>query len=333
MDRRAFITMAGGSILAAPLAAEAQGTGRIWRVGVLATAPRPVPANPGPYTAFLQELRNLGYVEGQNVIIEWRHTEGLPERRRPEALTLMAWKPDVVVGRNAGDAETLREADASVPIVLAASGDLVDVGIGDSLARPGGNITGSQILQSDTAPKRLQILKELIPGLQRVALLHEAPSSRVGEKFYTKLRAELDTASLVLSLRVRPFTFTPGDNLDRVFAAIKRDSDAVIVSGSAFVVAQRARLAELAARYRLPTMHDFRSEVEAGGLVSYGPDLAALWRQAAHYVDRILKGAKPGDLPIQQPTKFELVINLKTAKALGLTIPPSVLGRADQVIE
>jgi putative ABC transport system substrate-binding protein len=170
------------SLALASLAAEAQGTGRIWRVGVLATTPRPVPANPAPvYTAFLQELRNLGYVEGQNVIIEWRHTEGNPERRRREALTLMAWKPDVVVGRNASDAETLREADASVPIVLAASGDLVDVGIVDSLARPGGNITGSTTLQSDTAPKRLQILKELIPGLQRVALLHEAPSSRVGK--------------------------------------------------------------------------------------------------------------------------------------------------------
>jgi putative tryptophan/tyrosine transport system substrate-binding protein len=322
------------SLTIAPFGAETQEARQISRVGVLATFPRPIPANPrASYNAFLRELRNLGYVEGQNVVIGWHHTDGNPDRRRSEAATLMAWKPDVVVGINTTDAQALREADPSVPIVLAATGDLVGAGMADSLARPGGNVTGLQMVQLDTAPKRLQILKELMPRLQRVALLHETPTTQSAERFYAQLFADLDVASRTLALRFRRFTVMHPDDLDRVFADIKRNSDAVLISSSPLMVAHRPRLVDLAARYRLPAMHEVNSFVEAGGLISYGATLADLWRRAAHYVDRILKGAKPADLPVEQPTKFDLVINLKTAKALGLTIPQTLLLRADQVIE
>lgn len=321
-------------LLAAPLAAEAQGAGRMWRVGVLVTLPRPVPASPHAYNAFLQELRDLGYVEGHNVIIEWRHTEGNPERRRREAAALVEWKPDVVLTPNASHAAALHEVDANVPIVVAAGGALVGTGLVHSLARPGGNITGLQILQPEIGAKRLQILKELMPQLQRVALLHETPSGALAARFYTQLLADLDPAALSLSVRIRRFTVASDDDVGRVFADMKRDTEAVIVSSSPLMAALvRPRLAELAARYRLPTMHDFSSYVDAGGLVSYGAKLPDLYRRAARYVDRILKGAKPADMPVEQPSEFELVINLRIARALTLTVPPSLLLQANRVIE
>jgi len=312
---------------------EAQQPAKVSRIGVLVTLPRPAPASPHPYNAFLQELRNLGYVEGQNVIIEWRHTEGNPERRRREAATLVTWKPDVVFTPGAADTRALHEVDASIPIVAAAEGDFVVSGLADNLARPGGNVTGLQTFSIDLAAKRLEILKELMPRVQRVAVLQETPRTETARLALTTRLDALDTAAKRLSVRVGRFEVASEHAVDRVFADIKRNSDAVMVVASQFTVAHRPRITQLAIRHRLPSMHDYSVFVEAGGLASYGPKFPDLYRRAAQFVDRILKGAKPADLPIEQPTKFELVINLKTAKALGLTIPQSVLLRADQVIE
>ena len=316
-----------------PLVAGAQQAGKVWRIGVLVSLPRPVPVSPHPYNAFLQELRNLGYVEGRNVTIEWRHTEGNPERRRREAATLVAWKPDVVLTPGAADARALHEVDASIPIVVAAEADLVVAGLADNLARPGGNVTGLQTFSIDLGPKRLEILKELMPRLQRVAVLQETPSTETARLALSARFDALDTAAKRLSVRVGRFEVASEQDVDRIFADIKRGSDAVMVVASNFTVAHRPRMTELAIRHRLPTMHDYGLFVEAGGLASYGPKFPDLYRRAAQFVDRILKGAKPADLPVEQPTKFELVINMRTAKALGLTIPPTLLLRADQVIE
>lgn len=319
-------------LFATLLTADAQ-PGRVWRIGVLVSLPRPVPASPHPYNAFLQELRNLGYVEGQNVTIEWRHTEGNPERRRREAATLVAWKPDVVLTPGAAEARALHEVDASIPIVVAAEGDFVEAGLADNLARPRGNVTGLQTLSRDLAPKRLEILKELMPRLQRVAVLHETPRTETASFLLATLFAAVDTAARRLSVRVGRFEVASEHDLDRVFADIKRDSEAAIILASPFMVVHRPRMTQLAIRHRLPTMHTYRSFVEAGGLASYGAKWPDLYRRAAQFVDRILKGAKPADIPVEQPTTFELVFNMKTAKALDLTIPRSLLLRADQVIE
>ena len=234
-------------------------------VGVLVTSPRPVPASSHAYNSFLNELRNLGYVEGQNVIIEWRNYEGSRERRRHEAAQLVAWKPDVVFTNNGTSALALQEVDASIPIVVAAGGDLVSIGLTDSLARPRGNVTGLQVLQIELAPKRLQILKELMPRLQRVALLHQTPSRAEEIGSSAQLFTALDTAAQTLSVRIHRFTAASDDEFDRVFANMKRDAEAVMVFSNPFMAVQRRRLAELAAHHRLPTMHDSSSYVEAGG--------------------------------------------------------------------
>jgi ABC-type uncharacterized transport system substrate-binding protein len=204
-------------LFSAALTADAEQTGRICRIGVPVSVPRPVPASPHPTNAFLRELRDLGYLEAQNVTIEWRHTEGDPERRHREAAALVKWKPDVVLTVSGAEALALRNLDTSIPIVVAAGGDLVAAGLADSLARPGGNVTGLQILQADMAAKRLEILRELMARLQRVALLHAAPTRGEETKFYSRVFAELDTAARTLSVRVRAFTVASGDDVDRVF--------------------------------------------------------------------------------------------------------------------
>jgi putative ABC transport system substrate-binding protein len=321
------------SLFATLLTADAQQPGKVWRIGVLLTLPRPVPASSHPYNTFLQELRNLGYIEGQNITIAWHHTEGNPERRRREAATLAEWKPDVVLTSTHSEAVAIHEVNASVPVVVGAGGDLVAQGVVDSLARPGGNVTGLQILLAEVAPKRLEILKELMPRLQRVALLYETPRTAGSARYLPQLLADLDTAAKSLSVRIWRFEVTSGDDTDRAFTDMKRCCQAVIVIVGPLITAHRPRIIQLAARHSLPAMYDVRTWVEAGGLVSYGANLSLLFRRAAQFVDRILKGAKPADLPVEQPTEFELVINMKTAKALGLTIPPSLLQRVDRVIE
>lgn len=325
-------------LLCAPPAARAQGAEKTWRLGVLATLPRPADANPDDsYNAFLQELRSLGYIEGKNVVIEWRATGGSTERRRLEVSALVAWKPDVIVAVTAIDAETIRNEDGNVAVVLAGAGnDLVAAGIVKSLARPGGNTTGIQMLQAETAPKRLQILKELVPGLQNVAILRGLPATPTpaAQQHVNMLRAELEGASRELSVRLRDTPVAPGDDLDRVFAGLQHDADAVILDTNPYLTGLGIRrLVDLAIHHGLPTMYDFAQWVEAGGLVSYGPNLRSNWRRTAHFVDRIFKGERPAAMPVEQPGNFQLIINLKTAKALNLRIPRHLLLFADRVIE
>ena len=318
-------------VFATLLTAAAQQPAKVSRIGVLVTLPRPAAASSSPYNAFLRELQNLGHVEGQNINIAWHHTDGNPERRRREAVTLAAWKPDVVLATADLEARALHELDASVPIVVAGAGDLVASGLAQSLAQPRGNVTGIQTLGAALIPKRLEILKELIPRTQRVALLYDdraLDSSRLAAIF-----ADADTAAKRLSIRVQRYAVSSGDDLDRAFTDMKRRVEAVITLDTQLMVAHRARIIDLAARHRLPTMYGFRTFVEAGGFAAYGAKLSEHYRRAAQFVDRILKGAKPADIPVEQPKELELVINMKTAKVLGLTIAPLLLGRAEQITE
>ncbi|HEY3067437.1 MAG TPA: ABC transporter substrate-binding protein, partial [Methylomirabilota bacterium] len=226
-----------------------------------------------------------------------------------------------------------RNLSPSLPIVVAAAGDLVGMGLAKTLAQPGGNITGSQILSTDLAAKRLQLFKELMPSCERFGLLHQAVQAEEAA-YYVRLFAELQAAGREASLRIRSFAVTSDADFESAFAAMKRERlEALIVASNPFMFSHRQRLAELAARHQLPVMHEYAEYVAAGGLLAYGVKLGEFWRRAAHFVDRILRGSKPADLPIEQPKTLELVINLKTAKALGLTIPGSLLLRADQLIE
>lgn len=330
----AFISSLVLALISASVAAQPPEPARLSRIGVLTTFPRPVVDAPeDSYSAFLQALRDLGYVEGRNVVIEWRHTGGKTERRRSEAIALMAWKPDVVVTIVPSYAEVLRELDARVPIVLIAGGDFVAGRLVTSLSRPGGNITGLQMLIGHVAPKRLQILKEIMPNLECVALLRGSSVSPLVEEGYRRLFADLDSASPTLSLRVRDVPIAPGDDLERVVSQLKKECDAVMVESSPVTTAQIDPLIALALRYRLPTVHDTGYWARSGGLVSYGPNLPALWQRAARFVDRILKGEKPANMPVEQPRNFELIINLRTAKLLKIEIPKHVLLLADRVIE
>jgi putative ABC transport system substrate-binding protein len=334
IDRRAFLTAMGASVAAAPLVGEAQQSGKVWRVGVMTLGQRPEPMSSHHYNAFLHELRDLGYREGYNLVIDWRHTDGQQDRIRREAASLVQWKPDVVLAGNGGDAWALLAESTSVPIVVAAGGDLVATGLASSLARPGGNVTGLQILSLESTGKRLQLIRELVPRLDCLALLTPVVARPETARHFDGISADLETMARPLSVKILRFTPASTDDLDRTFADVKmRGAQALIVPASPFAIANAQRLAELAVRHRLPDVHELALHVQAGGLISYGYKSADLFRRSARYVDRILKGARPAELPIEQPTQFELAINLKTAKALGLTIPQSLLLRADQVIQ
>jgi putative ABC transport system substrate-binding protein len=319
-------------LFATLLSAAAQQPAKMSRIGVLATLPRPAPDSSSPYNVFLRELRTLGHVEGQNITIAWHHTEANPERRRREAATLVAWKPDVVLAAGELEVKALNEVDPKVPIVVAGASDLVAAGLVRSLAQPRTNVTGIHTISGDLIPKRLELLKELIPQLQRVAMLYD-PRRGAATSNQAGVFAAADTAAKQLSVRLQRFAASSGDDLDRIFPDMKRGAEAALVMSNQFTVAHRQRIIDLAARHRLPTMYDFRTFVEVGGLVSYGSKLSENYRRAAQLVDRILKGAKPSDIPVEQPMELELLINMKTAKALGLTISPLMLGRAEQVSE
>ena len=276
-------------------------------------------------------LKGLGYIEGSNIVIERRYSEGIPERLPDLAAELVGLKPDVIFAYGAPHCAAVNRATESIPIV-AVSGDLVAEGLVASLARPGGNVTGLQTLWTDTAGKRVALLKEAIPGLSRMGLLFAA---RAGSQYQDDTTREIQAAARALGLTIHLAQAADAAALDTAFATLVRARvQAMMIPGTQISGAQRGHLTELARRHRMPTMGDDRAfSVQAGFLMSYGFDPYALLRQAATYVDKILKGAKPADLPVEQPTKFELVINLKTAKSLGLTIPPSLLLRADQVIQ
>jgi len=320
-----------GGIVAAPLVAEAQPTSKTFKVGLLATL-RPSgnpPAGPASGESMVVALKELGYIEGRNIVIERRYSEGFRERLPDLAAELVALKPDAIFAYGALASAAVHRATGSIPIV-AVSSDLVSEGLVGSLARPGGNITGLQTLWADTAGKRLALLKEAIPSLSRAGLLFAGPP---GSQWQDDSTRGIQAAARKLGLTIHLAQAADAAALDTAFAKLVRERvQAMMISG--YLVAQRVYLTDLALRHRMPTMGDDRAySAQAGFLMSYGFDPYALLRQAATYIDKILRGAKPADLPIEQPTKFELVINLKTAKALGLTMPPSLLLRADEVIQ
>ena len=326
IDRRTFLAGTGVVLLAPPLAAPAQQT---IRIGFLALN---LGANPRTGDAFRQGLRDLGYVEGRNLVIEYRDAEGKPERFAALTAELVALNVDVIVAPGTLAALAAKRATATIPIVVPTIGDPVADGLVKSLARPGGNVTGLSNLAGDLIGKRMQLLKEAIPGVTRVAVLtHPGSATPKTDRDYA---TEAQAAGRSLGSAVQLIDAGRPLDLDRAFAEMTRwRANALVVMGYATLLQERTRIAALAAKQRLPAVYAYREHVVAGGLMSYGADLVDQFRRAAAYVDRILKGAKPGDLPIEQPTKFELVINLETAKALGLTIPPSVLARADEVIQ
>src|SRR5215510_663807 len=325
MDRRAFITMVGGSILAGPLAVAAQRTEKAWRVGALSGQP----PESSMWAPFRQQLRELGYVEGQNIVIEWKSSSGRAERFPDLAAELVRLKTDVIVAGDNPAIAAAQKATKTTPIVMVLAMDPVATGFVDSLAKPGGNITGLNTLGPEMSRKTLQLLKEAAPTVSRVAVLWD--STEPGRREMAK---ESEDAARALGLQVQLLAARSSVDLDRLFATMKRERlEAVLVHASQMISAHRQRIAELVTQNRLPSMSGARWFAEAGGLMSYGLSYDAQFRRAAHYVDKILKGARPADLPVEQPTRFEFVINLKTAKALGLTIPPSVLGRADHLIE
>jgi putative ABC transport system substrate-binding protein len=316
-------------ILTASLAAEGQQAPKIPKIGLLTLA---TPAAAAPLVeAFRQELRALGYVEGKTFVLQIRYGEAKAERLRELARDLVALKMDViVVAQDQAVAAVKREAGTTIPIVMSNSSDPVGTGFVASLAHPGGSITGLSNVSPELSGKRLELLRQVLPGLSRVAFLWN-PDVRGNLLDYK----ETEGAARSLRVELQSVEVSSDEDLDRGFSAVMaQHAQALILpAGNAVAFSKRPEIASFAQRNRLPAMYPNNDWMDAGGLMSYGPSSAAMYHRAAIYVDRILKGAKPADLPVERPTKFELVINLKTAKALGLTIPPSVLGRADQVIE
>jgi len=316
-------------LVLAPLAAEAQQAAKVPRIGWLAVNRAP---NLHLSEAFRQGLRDLGYVEGRNVVIEYRDAEGKFERFPALAAELVALKVDVIVAAFTPAALAARQATKTIPVIFVALGDPVTSGLVTSLARPGGNVTGVSFLSPELVGKRLERLTQAVPGVGRVAVLWQPGD--VPESTAKDLRTEAEVAARALGVRLQVVEARGPTDFDRAFSAMtKAHVDALSVLPSAMLFSERGRLVDLAAKYRLPAVYPWREGADAGGLMSYGPNLPDLYRRAATYVDKILKGAKPADLPVEQPTKFELVINMKTAKALGLTIPQTLLQRADQVIQ
>jgi putative ABC transport system substrate-binding protein len=330
MDRRAFLTIVGGSILAAPLAAEAQQATKTPRIGVLATTSAPSKLR----EVFLQGLRDLGYVEGRNVVIEYRFAEGKYERLPALAAELVALKVDVIWVGATPQALAAKQATKTIPIVCPSFADPVTDGLVTSLARPGGNVTGLSNIAPGLVGKRLELLTQAVPGVSRVAVLWHSHPGAYSERTDKNMRKEAEVAARALGVRLQFVGARGAADLDRAFSEMTRArAGGLTVLGGVMFVNEGRRLVDLAAKNRLPAMYHVRAIVDDGGLMSYGADQADMWRRATTYVDKILKGAKPADLPVEQPTKFELVINLKTAKTLGLTIPQTLLLRADQVIE
>jgi putative ABC transport system substrate-binding protein len=325
MDRRVFVAAMGAVLLAVPLVAEAQQAGKVWRIGVLSPGP-----STGPFfSALLREsLRELGYVEGVNLAVEWRNAEGKTERFDDLAADLVRLRVDVIVAIVPGATLAAKRATASIPIVMVNTPDPVQLGLVASLGRPGGNVTGTTTLSADLSSKQLELLKEAVPRAVRIAVLWNP-----NNPWHPLALKGAEAAARSLAVQLQILEARRDEEFDSAFEAMTRKrAGAVLVLADPLTAFHRSRLTELAIKRHLPGMFGTRAYAEAGGLMSYWAHQADLDRRVASYVDRILKGARPADLPIEQPTKFELVINLRTAKALGLTIPPSLLGRADEVI-
>jgi putative ABC transport system substrate-binding protein len=328
MNRRAFITLLGGAAAAPsflwPLAARAQQrAGKLPTIGLMGAG---TPQGWSQWiAAFSQRLHELGWIEGRTVAIEYRWAEGRGDREAEIAAEFVRLKVDVIV--TAGGA-VARQATSVIPIVFAISADPVGTGLVASLARPGGNITGLSLLATDLAGKRLEVLREVVPGIRRLAVmadfrLHESVLEMEG----------LQAATKTLGLDATRSEIGQADDIAPAFETLKGRVHALYVPANRLANTNRVRINELALGARLPTMFGFREYIESGGLISYGPNTAELFRRAGDYVDKILHGAKPADLPVEQPTNFDLIVNLKTAKALGLELPPTLLARADEVIE
>jgi putative ABC transport system substrate-binding protein len=328
MNRRTFLCGLTLGTLAAPLAAEGQPAGKVYRIGVL-NAGRPE-AGAMEGEALRQGLRALGYVEGQNLVLEYRYAEGSEARLRDMAAELVQLKVDVIVAGAAPGTRAAQHATRTIPIVMTGSPDPVGEGFIASLARPGGNTTGVSHVRTELIGKQLELLKETVPQSTRIAVLANPAQSA-----YPALLHKLTEAAKPLGLALHAVELRGAEELDAAFAAMTQaGADALIVlTGTRLIGPHRGRIVALAAKSRLPAMYNWKVDVDAGGLMSYGPTQRENARLVAVYIDKILKGAKPADLPVEQPTKFELVINLKTAKALRLTIPQSVLVRADEVIQ
>jgi putative tryptophan/tyrosine transport system substrate-binding protein len=325
LRRRAFITLLGGAAAAWPLAVRAQQPAKLPTIGFLGTVT--ASAQGQWLAAFVQRLRELGWSEGRNVAIEVRWAEGRAERFAAFAAEFVQLKVDVIV-TSGGAVLATKRATSVIPIVFAAASDPLGGGLVASLARPGGNVTGSSVQSTDLAGKRLEVLREIMPGLRRLGIMANAGySAAVVEA------AEAQAAARTLGLEVATSEIRQARDIAPAFDALRARADALYVVTEPLVNTNRVRINTLALGARLPTIYSFRELVEAGGLLSYGPNFPDLYAHAADYVDKILRGAKPGELPVQQPTKFDLVINLTTAKTLGLTIPESFLLRADEVIE
>jgi putative ABC transport system substrate-binding protein len=328
MARRTFLALVSSGLLATPLAAEAQHPGKVYRVGIL-TNKALEPAEARQWQAFRLGLRERGWIEGRNILIEFREAEGNFARLPELAADLVRLKVDLILAKSSIYVRAAKAATSSIPIVFVVHADPEGTGHVASLARPGGNITGLANLQTDLGPKALELLISAVPGTKRIAVLWspDQPSHAPGLK-------ALEEAGRTLRVELQAVGARTGAELEGAFSAMARARpQAVLMLASAFSIGERQRVAELAITHRLPTMFQARDHVEAGGLMSYAPNYDDLYRRGAVYVDKILKGAKPADLPVEQATKFELIINLKTAKALGLTIPQSLLQRADEVIQ
>jgi putative ABC transport system substrate-binding protein len=329
----AMLTLAF-ALLAAPLGAEAQPAGKVYRIGLLYGVSGFDPTADPTERALVDGLRERGYVLGQNLVIELRSAYGKWERLPELAAELVKIPVDLILVPGPQHAQVAKQATATIPIVFGAIyGDPVQTGLVGSLARPGGNVTGTTAVSSLLGGKRLELLKETLPQLARVAVL---VNSDWPTDFGQRFRAEMQTAAARLGLQLKFVPARTPDDLPGAFTAMTRErAQALVVPGDAMfsTAANVPVIADLALRHRLPGMYDQRQYVTAGGLMTYAPNFEAIWRRTAFYIDRILKGAKPADLPVEEPTVFDLVINLKTAKALGLTIPPSVLGRAREILQ
>ena len=328
MDRRRFLLTSLAGAVATPGVVEAQQVGKVYRIGFISM--RSGPRDNPQLEAFRKGLREIGYLEGGNAVLEIRYAGSDPQKLPALAAEMVRLKVDVIVAQSGVASIAAKKATQTIPIVMLSSGDAVRLGLVASLARPGGNVTGLTLISPELSQKRLAILREMLPTLSRVGVLWCGPGEGVGEYDWAQTQAAADVLNVKLSL----LEVQVGQDLASVFvAATRQHLEAVIVLDCTRLHASAARISELSTMNRLPALYPFSIYPEAGGLSSYGPDLRDAARRAATFVDKIFKGARPADLPVEQPTKFEFVINLKTAKALGLTIPPSLLARADQIIE
>ena len=329
MRRRKFLGVLGGAV-AWPLAARAQQPGKqlgkLPTIGFLAQSTRSAASE--WVAAFLQRLRELGWIEGRTFAIEYRWGEGSSERATQFAQEFVRLKVNIIVTSGTPQVAAAKQATSVIPIVFATAGDPVGTGLVASLARPGGNVTGLATLGADLAGKRLELLREVVPGLGRLAIM-----GNIDNPFTVLELSEVQSAARTFGLKAATFEIRRAQDIVPAFDALKGSADALYVCTDALANANRIRINTLALGARLPTMHGSRDYVEAAGLISYGPNFPDLFRRAAEYVDKILRGAKPVNLPVEQPTKFDLIVNLVTAKALGLEIPGTVLARADEAIE